>query len=113
MKPWYSPENEPSVRNVSVVSGIRGLDRQAVPGTARGACIEPRSLDHVLFWNSVDLERKLTEFKDYYHDARVRASLDGNTPTEAVGMSTIRRADISHITWQSHCHGLVQLSIAA
>jgi len=23
-------------------------------------------LDHILFWNAVDLERKLNEFKDYY-----------------------------------------------
>ncbi len=70
-------------------------------------------LDHVLFWNSLDLERKLTAFKDYYNDARVHASLDGNTPMEASGIPATRRADISHITWQSHCHGLVQLPIAA
>ncbi len=51
--------------------------------------------------------------KDYYNDARVHASLDGNTPMEAGGNSTTRRADISHLNWQSHCHGLVQLPIAA
>ncbi len=70
-------------------------------------------LDHLLFWNSLDLERKLTAFKDYFNNARVHASLDGNTPTEAGGKSTTRRADISHFTWQSHSHGLVQLPIAA
>ncbi len=70
-------------------------------------------LDHVLFWNSLDLERKLTAFNDYYNEARVHASLDGNTPMEASGKSTTRRADISHFTWQSHCHGLVQLPSAA
>jgi len=70
-------------------------------------------LDHVLFRNSLDLERKLTALKDYYNDAWVHASLDGNTPTQAGGKSTTRRADVSHITWQSHCHGLVQLPIAA
>jgi hypothetical protein len=32
---------------------------------------------------------------------------------EAGGNSTTQRADISHITWQSHCHRLVQLPIAA
>jgi hypothetical protein len=66
-----------------------------------------------LFWISLDLERMLTEFRDYYNDARVHASLDGNTPMEAGGNSTTQRADISHITWQSHCHRLVQLPIAA
>ena len=66
-----------------------------------------------LFWSSLDLERKLTAFNDYYNDARVHASLDGNTPMEAGGKSTTQRADIVHFTWQSHCHGLVQLPIAA
>ena len=70
-------------------------------------------LDHVLFRNSLDLERKLTALKDYYNDAWVHASLDGNTPTQAGGKSTTRRADVSHITWQSQCYGLVQLPIAA
>jgi transposase InsO family protein len=108
-----SLENRPSGRNLSLLSRIRSQDRQSVPGTARGARIEPRFLDHVLFWNSLDLERKLTAFNDYYNEARVHASLDGNTLMEASGKSATRRADISHFTWQSHCHGLVQLPIAA
>jgi hypothetical protein len=43
---------------------------------------------------------------------RIHASLDGNTLTEAGGKSTTRHADIFHITWQLHFHGLVQLPIA-
>jgi transposase InsO family protein len=70
-------------------------------------------LDHVLFWNSVDLERKLAAFKNYYNGTRVHASLDGTTPIEAGGQSATWRADISHFAWQSHCHGLVHLPIAA
>jgi hypothetical protein len=75
--------------------------------------VETIRIDHVLFWNSLDREQNLTVFKDYYNDARVRASLDGNTLVEAGGKSTTRCAEISHITWQSHSHGLVQLPIAA
>ena len=37
-------------------------------------------LDHVLFWNARDLERKLAEFQGYYNAARSHASLDGYTP---------------------------------
>ncbi len=70
-------------------------------------------LDHVLFWNSVDLERKLTVFKDHCNDVQIHASLDGNIPMEGGGKSTTRRADISHFTWQSHCQGPIQLPIAA
>ena len=38
-------------------------------------------LDHTLFWNAVDLERKLEIFKDYYNRSRTHTSLGGNTPT--------------------------------
>ena len=37
-------------------------------------------LDHVLFWNGRDLERKLAEFQTYYNAARCHASLEGRTP---------------------------------
>ena len=37
-------------------------------------------LDHVLFWNACDLERKLADFQMYYNVARSHASLDGRTP---------------------------------
>ena len=103
----FSLKNRPSGRNSSLLSRTGRSERQAVSGTARGARIEPRFLDHVLFWNCLDLERKLTAFKDYYDDARVCASLDDNTRMEASGKSTTRRAKLPHITWQSHCHGLV------
>ena len=33
-------------------------------------------LDHILFWNTLDLERKLGEFQCYYNQERVHASLD-------------------------------------
>ncbi len=66
-----------------------------------------------MFRNCLDLAQKLTSFKDYYNDAWVLASLDGNTPTEVGGKTTTRRTEISHITRRSHSHGLVQLPIAA
>ena len=34
-------------------------------------------LDHLLFWNARDLERKLAEFQAYYNAARCHASLEG------------------------------------
>ena len=42
-------------------------------------------LDHTLFWNAVDLERKLGFFEHYYNRSRTRASLDGKTPAEMSG----------------------------
>ena len=36
-------------------------------------------LDHVLFWNARDLERKLADFQVYYNATRSHASLEGHT----------------------------------
>ena len=70
-------------------------------------------LDHVLFWNVRDLERKLTEFQVYYNEERSHASLNGHTPlTFATGHTTVP-ADLNHVRWVSHCRDLVQLPIAA
>src|SRR3989304_8139510 len=39
-------------------------------------------LDRVFFWNSVDLERKLSEFRAYYNAYRLHRALDGTTPEQ-------------------------------
>jgi predicted metal-dependent enzyme (double-stranded beta helix superfamily) len=71
-------------------------------------------LDHVLFWNTLDLERKLGDFQHYYNHERVHASLGGATPAEVAGKSTITtRAKINDFRWQTHCRGLIQLPLAA
>jgi len=70
-------------------------------------------LDHTLFWNAVDLERKLELFKDYYNHSRTHASLDGNTPAEISGGHQLLHAKLSNYSWLSHCNGLFQTPIAA
>src|ERR1700680_1472290 len=37
-------------------------------------------LDHVFFWNAIDLTRKLDAFGAYYNEHRVHRCLDGTTP---------------------------------
>ena len=37
-------------------------------------------LDHTLFWNAVDLERKLVDFHTYHNHHLTRSSLGGETP---------------------------------
>ena len=70
-------------------------------------------LDHVLFWNGHDLERKLAEFQVYYNAARSHASLDGRTPLTFADNQRVRPADLNKVRWVSHCRGLVQLPVAA
>ena len=70
-------------------------------------------LDHVLFWNAQDLERKLAEFQAYYNAARCHASLEGHTPLAFAGRQTMSPADLSQVRWVSLCRNLVQLPVAA
>jgi transposase InsO family protein len=70
-------------------------------------------LDHVLFWNARDLERKLGEFQTYYNAARCHSSLKGHTPATFVGGHSKTLANLSHVRWVSHCRDLVQLPVAA
>ena len=59
-------------------------------------------LDHVVFWNSVDLERKLREFQHYYNQERVHDSLDEHTPAEIAGEPMRPPAQIDDFRWQSY-----------
>jgi transposase InsO family protein len=70
-------------------------------------------LDHVLFWNGRDLERKLAEFRVYYNEARVHASLDDHTPLTFANNPRIAYADLSRVRWVSYCRDLVHLPVAA
>jgi transposase InsO family protein len=70
-------------------------------------------LDHMLFWNESDLERKLEAFKAYYNGFRLHQSLNQQPPEEAAGKDPPPLADPMHFVWQSHCQGLFQTPIAA
>ncbi len=70
-------------------------------------------LDHVLFWNASDLERKRQEFRNFYHGHRVHASLDGNTPEPMSGDRFIGSASVDRFAWRSHCRGLLHTPVAA
>jgi len=70
-------------------------------------------LDQTLFWNDIDLERKLVNFKVYYNQHRTHNSLGGATPAEMAGGNSKPPIMLSNFRWQTHCRGLYQLPIAA
>ena len=73
-------------------------------GTLRREC-----LDRMLFWSASDLEKKLSEFQDFYNGHRAHASLEGRTPVQTrKDIATLR-----HYRWEEHCRGLYQTPIAA
>jgi len=75
--------------------------------------IRAEYLDQAFYWNARDLEQKLASFRDYCNAVRVHQGLSGDTPAEKVGGSGLPLASLLNYRWQSHCHGLVQLPIAA
>ncbi len=70
-------------------------------------------LDHVPFWNSLDLERKLSEFKDYYNNHRTHASLSGHSPAKFGQQTNGVFVNINDYGWRQHCRGLFHSPIPA
>ena len=68
-------------------------------------------LDHVPFWNSLDLERKLGEFKDYYNNHRTHAALSGLSPANFGQQANQAYVNINDYGWQQHCRGLFHTPI--
>jgi putative transposase len=65
-------------------------------------------LDVALFWTAVDLESKLSEFKDYYNLHRSHA---GKTPEEPPEVDVC--ATLKSNRWRGHCRELFHTPIAA
>jgi transposase InsO family protein len=121
---YLSSDNDPLFEYHRWQANLRILEVDEIK-TARGipvshpfverliGTIRREFLDQVLFWNTLDLERKLSEFQYYYNQKRVHASLGGDTPAEVAGEPETQCAKINDFRWQTHCRGLVQLPIAA
>jgi hypothetical protein len=69
-------------------------------------------LDHVLFWNARDPERRQAEFQAYYYAARGHAALEGHTPL-TLREDTQTPLPMLTMCVGSHCRDLVQLPVAA
>ncbi|MEA3275712.1 MAG: integrase core domain-containing protein, partial [Pseudomonadota bacterium] len=119
-----SSDNDPLFRYHRWQANLRILDIQEIKSVPYEPLSHPfierligtirrEYLDHALFWNTCDLERKLEAFRQYYNVHRVHTALDGDTPSELSGETLSRRADLCQFRWKSHCRGLYQLPVAA
>ncbi len=66
-------------------------------GTIRREYLDPT------FWNAIDLERKLNEFRIYYNAVRVHRSLEGVTPAQRANAPSPAPAALNHYVWRHHC----------
>jgi putative transposase len=72
-------------------------------------------LDHIFFWNAIDLTRKLDAFAVYYNTHRVHRSLGGIPPARRFCASSPppALADLRQYAWEAHCRGLFHTPIPA
>jgi transposase InsO family protein len=77
--------------------------------------VRTECLDHQLFFNKLDLERKLENFQRYFNETRAHSSLEKKTPRAMASESNIDKKVVAldHYRWKSHCRGLYRLPVAA
>jgi len=63
-------------------------------------------LDHVPFWNALDLERKPGDFKDHYNNHHTHAALSGLSAAKFGHQANQAFVNINGYDWQQHCRGL-------
>ena len=71
-------------------------------------------LDHLLFFNAQDLQKKLDRFQCYYNETRAHSSLDIKTPHQMSENNNLtdKAISLSQYEWKSHCGGLYQLPVS-
>src|SRR6266699_509010 len=67
-------------------------------------------LDHLLFWTTSDLEKKLLDFRTYFNNHRTHTARQGRTPETPVSRPI---ANLRSFGWQPHCRSLFQTPMAA
>ena len=121
---YLSSDNDPLFRYHRWKANLRILDVEEIKSTPYVPLSHPfverligtirrEYLDHTLFWNAGDLERKLEEFRNYYNHHRVHSSLKRKTPAETSREAIIRHADLSNYRWMTLCRRLLKWPIAA
>jgi hypothetical protein len=121
---YLSTDNDPLFRFHRWLATLRILDIEEIKTVALVPCSHPfverairtvreELLDQVLFWNQLDLERKLSQFLIYYNGYRVHSGIDGVTPEERGGSNKPPSLPLNKFCWISHCHGLFKTPVAA
>jgi putative transposase len=119
---YLSTDHDPLFRFHRWLANLRVLDIKEVKSVAYAPVshlfvermirtIREELLDQVLFWNQLDLERKLSAFRIYYNRHSVHSGIDGIPPEQ--GYENRLRWSFTEFRWMSHCHGLFQLPAAA
>jgi len=63
-------------------------------------------LDPVLFWNEIDLPRKLEQYQRFYNEIRGHLALNSERPCQVDHKTLCRANPVKNYHWVSHCNGL-------
>jgi len=121
---YLSTDNDPRFRFHRWLANLRVLGIEEIKSVPYAPVSHPfvermirtireELLDQALFWNQLDLERKLAAFRTYYNRYRVHSAIDGIPPEHSQGLKHHCTLPLSAFRWTSHCHGLFQLPAAA
>jgi putative transposase len=121
---YLSTDHDPLFRFHRWLANLRVLDIaevKSVPLVPRShpfvermiRTIREELLDQVLFWNQLDLERKVSAFRTYYNRYRAHGGIGGIPPNDKQAQRDQQILPLSEFRWRSHCHGLFELPTAA
>jgi transposase InsO family protein len=121
---YLSSDNDPLFRFHRWQANLRILDVTEIKSVPFTPILHPfverligtvrrEYLDHVPFWNSIDLQRKLDDFTDYYNQHRTHSALSGQSPAKYGPSVSQKSVDARRYGWQSHCRGLFHTPIPA
>jgi transposase InsO family protein len=121
---YLSSDNDPLFLFHQWKANLRILEIQEIKTVAHVPVSHPfverligtlrrEQFDQVFFWNVVDLESKLEEFKTYFNEQRTHAGIEASTPAVKGGGQPAPVISLDDYRWQRHCGGLFQLPVAA
>ena len=123
---YLSFDNDPMYRFHRWQCNLRVLDvkeLKSVPGTPTShpfielviGTTRREYLNHTVFFNERDLQKKLDQFQYYCNAHPVHSSLGFKTPKEKAAETITDRpvSSLENYRWESHCRGLYQLPVAA
>ena len=70
-------------------------------------------LNHLLFWNSRDLQNIPDSFHAYYNEERIHLGIKGEFPNDKSANQKSPPLNISDFSWKPHCRGLFKTPKAA
>ncbi len=121
---YLSSDNDPLFKFHRWQANLRVLDVEEIKSVPHSPTSHPfveriigsarrEYLNHLLFWNERDLQRKLDQFQIYYNSSRGHSSLESKTPTEMYDQSSSNVVSIKNYRWKLHARNLFQLPVAA